>query len=232
MSPKAHLALEALVVVAALATVPVVVLEGQEGGPSWLPVADWTLWAIFAGALAVETAAAPRRLAYLRTHPLDVAVVVLSFPWLPGVLAMSRLVRVARVLRVALVAARAMPALRATLGRREFLYVVALCATLVVTAAGALLLLEPHTVGGSFGAALWWSAVTVTTVGYGDIAPVTTGGRLAAAVVMLSGVGLISTLSASIAAYFVDKESQSEMQAIAARLDRIEALLQRRSDDA
>ncbi|MFP5380569.1 MAG: potassium channel family protein, partial [Vicinamibacteria bacterium] len=69
-------------------------------------------------------------------------------------------------------------------------------------------------------------------VGYGDIAPVTTGGRLAAAVVMLLGVGLISTLSASIAAYFVDKESQSEMQEIAARLDRIEALLQRRSDDA
>lgn len=232
MTPRAHLVIHALLIVAALATVPVVVLQEQGHDLAWLPVADWAIWLVFAGALLFETIEAPARVAYLRRHPVDVAVVILSFPWLPGVLALSRLVRVARVLRVILVAARAQPALRATLGRRELLYVFAVSLTLVVAAAGALFILEPRTVGGSFGAALWWSAVTVTTVGYGDITPVTTAGRVAAALVMLAGLGLISTLSASIAAYFVDKGSQPEIQEINDRLARIEALLARRDPDA
>lgn len=134
-----------------------------------------------------------------------------------------------RVLRVLLVAARVVPALRATLGRSELLYVGSLTTVLGLFAAGALMVLEPDTVGGSFLTALWWAAVTMTTVGYGDVSPVTPAGRFAAVVIMAAGLGVIATLSASIAAYFVDQGQNADLRRIDERLHRIETLLERQS---
>ena len=51
----------------------------------------------------------------------------------------------------------------------------------------------------TYGGALWWSAQTVTTVGYGDIVPTTTSGRLIASLVMFSGIALISVVSGAAA---------------------------------
>lgn len=51
--------------------------------------------------------------------------------------------------------------------------------------------------------ALWWTVVTVSTVGYGDITPQTFGGRMVGVVAMLSGIGLLSTLSAMLASAMV-----------------------------
>ena len=44
----------------------------------------------------------------------------------------------------------------------------------------------------SIPAAMWWSVVTLTTVGYGDLVPVTTTGRLLAAVIAVMGIGLFA----------------------------------------
>jgi len=51
--------------------------------------------------------------------------------------------------------------------------------------------------------AIWWAYVTITTVGYGDKFPVTTEGRLIAAVLMTAGVGLFGTFTAYVASWFV-----------------------------
>jgi voltage-gated potassium channel len=51
--------------------------------------------------------------------------------------------------------------------------------------------------------AIWWSYVTITTVGYGDKFPVTTEGRVIAAVLMTAGVGLFGTFTAYVASWFV-----------------------------
>ena len=55
----------------------------------------------------------------------------------------------------------------------------------------------------SFPDALWWSVVTVTTVGYGDRFPVTTVGRGIAFVMMMGGIGFFSGLTANLASFFV-----------------------------
>jgi voltage-gated potassium channel len=55
----------------------------------------------------------------------------------------------------------------------------------------------------TFRYALWWAIVTTTTVGYGDYTPVTLAGRIIATAVMIVGVGLIGTISATVAAWFV-----------------------------
>lgn len=65
--------------------------------------------------------------------------------------------------------------------------------------------------------ALWFSVVTITTVGYGDRVPVTSEGRLVAAVLMVAGFGLFATVSGSVAAWFLAPSG-------ARREDQIEAL--------
>ena len=56
--------------------------------------------------------------------------------------------------------------------------------------------------------AMWWAFVTTTTVGYGDYTPVTQVGRAIATVVMTVGIGLIGTVSATVAAWFVTRPSE------------------------
>jgi voltage-gated potassium channel len=92
--------------------------------------------------------------------------------------------------------------------------------------AGAIMsLVEPQTVKGNLWDGMWWAVVTATTVGYGDISPVTPGGRLVAVTLMLFGIGLTATLAASVAAYFVNQDSGNELDDVIARLDRVEKLL-------
>ena len=80
--------------------------------------------------------------------------------------------------------------------------------------------------------ALWWAIVTVTTVGYGDHFPVSTAGRVVAVVMMLIGIGLIGTLTATVASVFV-KDHTDQLTAdatanhhlLAERLEEIAARL-------
>lgn len=71
--------------------------------------------------------------------------------------------------------------------------------------------------------AVWWSVTTVTTVGYGDRFPVTTGGRLIAAALMFTGVGLFGTLSGVLASFFLgDGKRAEEENALLARIDALQ----------
>lgn len=104
-----------------------------------------------------------------------------------------------------------------------------MAALLVFIAGGLLSLLEPQAVKAGFWSGVWWAVVTVTTVRYGDISPVTPVGRILGAVLMVVGIGLVATLAASIAAYFVGQDEGGQLDEIVERLDRMEALL--RSQD-
>lgn len=91
--------------------------------------------------------------------------------------------------------------------------------------------------------ALWWSIVTVTTVGYGDRFPVTPEGRIVAMILMVAGVGLFGTFTGFVASLFSEPKQSEEnddllqltanVDRLHHRLDKIEELLQQttRSDD-
>ena len=81
----------------------------------------------------------------------------------------------------------------------------------------------------TIGEALWWSIQTVTTVGYGDVAPETNEGRLVAAVLMIAGIASISLVTATISAGFVRRWQERRSDNVEGRvldaLTRIEARL-------
>jgi len=84
---------------------------------------------------------------------------------------------------------------------------------------------------GSFGDALWWAVVTATTVGYGDVSPITVEGRIIAVVLMLTGIGIIGVFTATVASVFFE-EDRSELADITERLtaieEKLDAVLQKR----
>ncbi len=75
----------------------------------------------------------------------------------------------------------------------------------------------------SFPDALWWSIATVTTVGYGDIVPVTAAGRAFAYLLMLGGIGLFGALTANLAA-MLSRRVDPSLAALASLQDEVREL--------
>lgn len=115
---------------------------------------------------------------------------------------------------------------------------VIIVAAILVFVAGFLeRLVEPDTFT-SLGLAYWWAVTTVTTVGYGDIVPDSSAGRLVASGLMLVGLGLIPTLTGVVVATLIGKQAGEQHEELArqarehaAALERIEAHLARLSED-
>ncbi len=118
----------------------------------------------------------------------------------------------------------------ASLRGRVPLYVSISAGTLVLCAALAVLDAERYAPGSnikSFGNALWWAVVTVTTVGYGDHFPVTLQGRFVAGGLMIGGVALIGVVTASFAAWFIDRVRDDEVEVEAATRRDLDQIMNR-----
>ncbi|MCR3760281.1 ion transporter [Clostridium felsineum] len=61
----------------------------------------------------------------------------------------------------------------------------------------------------SYENALWWSFVTLTNIGYGNISPSTTPGRILAGILMLVGIGFLSMLTGTISTFFITKQTKT-----------------------
>jgi voltage-gated potassium channel len=108
--------LEWAIVALALLVIPVTLIEESRSSDAWRDVAavgNWIVWLGFAAELRFVLKVAPRRKAALRAHWLDVAIVVLTAPFLPALLSFLRLTRALRLLRLLRLAALAIRALAA-----------------------------------------------------------------------------------------------------------------------
>ncbi len=72
--------------------------------------------------------------------------------------------------------------------------------------------------------AIWWAFTTVTTVGYGDKYPVTTKGRVVAAMLMISSVGLFGIFTGFVASFFVGEDQKSDNRNIKILIEEVRLL--------
>ena len=193
-------------------------------GPAIFLILEISIWALFAADLAVKIAVAPKRLAYVRGHWLDVLIVAIPFA------------RPLRLVRIVLFGVRGLHGLRRLLNL-DYLFAYAigliLIAATVVTASE-----RGHDTINNFLEAIWWSVVTVTTVGYGDVTPVTAVGRIVATVLMFGGIGLFGALTANLASFIVRSDNRDsanqqlleEVRLLQSQIDRLEEAVTVRMD--
>jgi voltage-gated potassium channel len=169
------------------------------------------------------------RLAYALTPSslIDLAVVAASLvPFVGSDVMVLRLVRVARMMRLAKVGrfSRAFATLDRAARARASHLLVALALAIVFLIFSATLMYWAEGAGqpqafGSIPRALWWATMTMTTVGYGDVIPLSVAGKLIAAVTSLGGIVLIAIPTGIFAAAFSDELIREAEQAEKARAE-------------
>lgn len=211
-----HIAWEG--VMAILTVLYVVLASWSDGNPGRIPA--WlfgTLTGLFALEFSLRCWASPSRLAYVRHHWIDIVACV------PFVGALRSL-RILRLLRLAagikfLNAARNVSA--AGTRRRNSLDVVLVTLAVVwLCSAQAMWTLEhginPHL--HTFIDALFWAAITTTTVGYGDIKPVTEAGQIVGGLLVFVGIGLVGYMSSQLTSMWLgnaeDEQAATQLKSI------------------
>jgi voltage-gated potassium channel len=157
-------------------------------------------------------AQSPRRWRYfVRTGWLDLLSSIPAVDLL-RLARFARVLRIVRVIRLLMLSRELGQRLRERPRENALLTAAFACSVLLVT--GAVAVLEFERVDGAniraAGDALWWALTTITTVGYGDHAPITAGGRLVGAVLMLGGVGTFGVLAGTLASTLLGGSSSAE----------------------
>jgi voltage-gated potassium channel len=236
------LSLEWPMAILALLVIPALVIEERAATPGVRAAGfalNWLIWLAFVADFGVRWAA-DGRASFPRRAWFDFLLIVVTPPFgVPDAMQSVRSLRVLRLLRLLRVFAVATMAVRLGqlhFGKRKFHFVVFVAlATVVIGAIGVYVAERGQNPSiRSFGDAVWWAIVTATTVGYGDVSPVTVEGRAIAVALMVTGIGVIGVFTATVASMFLSQEQESDAARLEARLDVIErkldALLERRPD--
>ncbi len=160
--------------------------QGREAYVLWL--VSWIVWGLFILDYVVRLYLASNRWHWFVRHLLDFGIVALP------------LVRPQRAIGNAF-------------RGRIVVYTVSGVLLLIYTASLAVFDKERYLPGAtinSFGKALWWSITMVTTVGYGDVYPVTNTGRVIAVLLMIGGISLVGVVTAALASWIIERVSEEE----------------------
>jgi voltage-gated potassium channel len=221
--------------VAAVLTIPVTILQLLPADNPWLTLAEvlnWGIWLVFLAELLLMLSVVPSKRRWLREHPLEVAIVVLTPPFLASFVQSVRVLRVLRLARLL----RLAPLVRALFTGEGIRYAALLTLLTALAGGAAFASLERIPVGDG----IYWAITTMTTVGYGDIHPTTAGGKAIAIAVMIVGIGFATLVIGAIAKRFIqppvhphdldltEDELVQQVRDISAQVQRLEQALQRR----
>lgn len=190
---------------------------------------SYVIWGLFIAQFLVEFLVTPKKLGYLRRNWITaIALLVPAFRVFSVIRALRvlRLFRGLRLVRVIGSANRGMRALGSVMGRRGFGYVSSLSLIVGVAGAAGMYAFEHQVTGstiGSFSSALWWTAMTLTTMG-SDYFPKTPQGRLLCFLLALYGFAVFGYVTATIASFFVARDADTAEGDIAGarQLERLE----------
>ena len=189
-------------------------------------IIDWTFLVLFTAEYILRIYTAPVRKTFIFSFfgIVDLFAILPSLVLIPGlgrvpgfrvlrILRFLRIFRIFKATRFILAVDRMIEALSEV--RRELLALVILSSMLVYLSACGIHYFERIEQPEAFGSipdAMWWAIVTLTTIGYGDVYPVTSGGKIFTAVVALVGVGLIAIPSGLLASVLIEARVKEELQ--------------------
>jgi len=162
------------------------------------------IWLVFVADLCIRVALAEKKLRWLLTHPIDVLAVLwpafrpLKILAVIGDRRFRAERQVTRTTQAVLVAA---------------VLLIWVCSVAVLAAERG----QPESSIETIGDAVWWAFVTIATVGYGDMVPVTPAGRGIGIVLMVVGLALVAIITASVASWFVSNTRGDADRADASR---------------
>lgn len=181
-----------------------------------LTVVGTVIWIIFIVEFIVRLVIAPEKLRFLKRNVLTLVALVVPALRLLRAFAFVRAVGVVRgasLVRVVGVVNRTMNALRRTLRRRAFGYVIGLTAAVWFAGAAGMYNLEPSKEfsGGftSYWDALWWTGMLLTSIG-SQYWPQTAEGRVLGFLLSLYGLGVLGYITATIASFFIGRDAESD----------------------
>ncbi len=192
---------------AAVLTLPsVILMETQTSG--WLSVVstvlNWGTWLAFAIALVVMLVLVPNRWAYLKTHPLEVIIVVLTPPVAPASLQFLRVLRLLRLLRLLKLAQIA----KRVFSTNGLVYGALMTLTIALLGGTLFRVFEEGNQKITEWDSIYWAITVMTTVG-SDFNTTTTGGQIVEIFILLVGVTFLAMLTGAIAHRFLNPTAGS-----------------------
>lgn len=220
------------VMVSVLMLIPVLIIEYTQQNLNSLAIyLNWGIWLVFLLEYTVLLYFVEDKIDFIKTHKLELFIIIFSFPIVPEGLASSGFLRFARLprllnslrfFRLAALLGRFGTTVKSIFNSKGLRFIVYTTIGLVLFFGFLFYISEPHVETYSDG--LWWALVTITTVGYGDITPVSTLGRIIAGALMIMGIGFIATITAAVSSYFISSFNDNEVTIndLGEKLDKIE----------
>jgi len=233
---KAEKFFEVPVMISVLMLIPVLVIEYTQ--QTLEPVAlylNWGIWAVFLIEYVVLFYFSENKIEFIKSHKIELIIVVFSFPIVPKGLETSGFLRFARLprllnglrfFRLAALLNRFGSTVKAIFNSKGLRFIVYATIGIILFFGFLFYISEPAVETYSDG--LWWALVTITTVGYGDITPLTNLGRIIASALMIMGIGFIATITAAVSSYFIYsfEDKDVTINDLAKKLDKLEVEIQ------
>lgn len=201
-----------------------VLLRPQGAADKAVDLALLAVYCIFVADYAVRLYLADPRGKWFVRHLWELPVIVLPF------------LRPLRLLSLAVVVNALQRAVGQTIRGKVIVYTACGAVAIVYAASLAILDVEgtrPESKIHTLGDALWWATTTVTTVGYGDLSPVTPMGKLVAVALMIGGIALVGSVTATLASWIVQRvaaEDTAEQVATRTQIEELRDEIQRLSN--
>jgi voltage-gated potassium channel len=184
---------------------------------------DWLIWLVFLSELVIMSIVVDDRIRYLRHNWMSPLIVLAGLPVLWG--SETFYAGILRTMRLALTIGiffRVSKDVRNLLSRHNLGITLFVCFIILIVSGLLISGIDPAFETPLDG--LWWAWVTVTTVGYGDLVPATTEGRIFGSVLILMGIAMFSMLTASFSVFFIEQDERELSEKEERNLKRIESL--------
>lgn len=191
---------------------------------------DYSIWLFYVLETSIICYFARKKTSYLLSNWLNLIIIIAGIPILWDTLPYTTSLRALRLMIFLSLIAQLSRSVRMILARNH-LGTTLFISFLVIIVAGYIIAgIDPNIHSPMDG--IWWAWVTVSTVGYGDVVPVSAEGRMFASLLIVLGIGLFSMITASFSVFFISQSQEEELEhskkleELNAKLNRIEKTLE------